>query len=177
MSDASPDSEPPCLEIGDPGIDASAIMAEIRRRVAERRQALGVDQPQIPRFDLAAAPLRAGDDGAQGEAVAALGSALSAANEALGQASTTPLLAPSPATRAPVVGGLWKRVRRQAHELALFYVNRSVTEQTAMNRHLIGALNALAALAQAQQRQIERLQAELAELRSAGAEPPGSAEA
>lgn len=176
MSDASPDPGAPFLEIGDPGIDASEVMAEIRRRVAERRLSLGADQPHLPRFGLAADPPRAGEGGAQAETAAALESALRAANEALGQASTAPLLAPSPATRAPVVGELWKRVRRQAHELALFYVNRSVTEQTAMNRHLIGALNALAALAQAQQRQLDHMRAELVELRGGGAEPPGAAQ-
>ena len=79
-----------------------------------------------------------------------------------------PVLADSPATRTPWVGGLWQRVRTQFHELILFYVNRAVRQQTQLNNELISTLNELTYTIEAQQEEIERLQAKLRESRKQG---------
>ena len=42
---------------------------------------------------------------------------------------TAPDLAPSNATRLPLIGRLWAGVREQAHQLVLYYVNRSAGHQ------------------------------------------------
>ncbi len=76
-------------------------------------------------------------------------------------ASVEPLLAPSPATRAPVVGGLWRKIRAEMHNLVLFYVNKSVREQSRTNANLVSTLNELTRVIQDQQAEIDALRAEI----------------
>jgi hypothetical protein len=76
-------------------------------------------------------------------------------------AAVEPLLAPSPATRTPVLGRLWGRIRGEMHNLVLFYVNRAVRDQNRLNVNLISALNELTRVVQAQQAEIESLRAEI----------------
>jgi hypothetical protein len=40
----------------------------------------------------------------------------------------------------PVVGELWQRVRRAAHNLTIFYVNRHAGAQTSFNREVVSGL-------------------------------------
>jgi hypothetical protein len=43
----------------------------------------------------------------------------------------------------PLIGGLWQKVRRQAHDLVVFYVNRLAGTQGVFNRAIMEALTAL----------------------------------
>lgn len=149
------------IEIHDPEIDPNAIMAQIRERVKERRETMGYEQRTFPAFGLAEYPDAPGDQPYDPD----LYYYLRLANEAYAQVETAVNLAPSPATQLPVVGRLWGTIRREVHNLVLFYVNRAVGQQVEMNRYLVSVLNRLTALNQAQQREIAALQAELAERR------------
>jgi hypothetical protein len=82
------------------------------------------------------------------------------------QVETEPNLQPSPATRTPVLGKLWVNIRAQAHQLAIYYVNRHISHQAGVNREIIGVLNKLTEINVEQQRKIARLEQELADLRS-----------
>ena len=46
-------------------------------------------------------------------------------------------------TRVPIVGPVVDFVRRKFHELVVFYVNRSATNQARVNHHILTALNLL----------------------------------
>ena len=89
---------------------------------------------------------------------------LQRANALYTQAETRPQLAPSPATRVPLLGRLWGFIRAEAHRLVLFYVNRQVSHQAQVNRHLVQTLNELTRQVEDQQRTILRLQEELARI-------------
>jgi hypothetical protein len=65
----------------------------------------------------------------------------------------------------PVVGRIWQTIRGEMHNLVLFYVNRSVRDQSQLNVNLVSALNELTRVVQAQQAEIESLRAELHRLR------------
>jgi hypothetical protein len=148
------------IEIRDPEIDAAAIMAEIRSRIEERRA--GYEDRSFPTFGAATAY-----PGAPAEASAetALYYHLWLANQSYNQAETAPFLAASPATQLPVLGRLWQLIREQAHQLILFYVNRFVTQQTNVNRHLVSVANELTRELQEQEQQLRALEEEVRALR------------
>ncbi|MGH2541885.1 MAG: hypothetical protein ACRDIB_03755 [Ardenticatenaceae bacterium] len=152
------------IEIRDPAIDPAAIMAEIRERVQQRRKEQGYDQRTFPSFGLVQCPEPPADRPYDHD----LYYYLRLANESYAGSETAVNLAPSPATQMPVVGPLWKKIRREVHNLVLFYVNRSVAHQVNVNRQLVSVVNRLTALAEEQQRSIEALQAEIEVLRSTG---------
>jgi hypothetical protein len=154
------------IEIHDPEIDPQALMAEIRRRLRQRREELGYDRRVFPTFG-ATVPMP--EPPADIKHAPNLYHHLRQANKLYGDAETTPVLAASPATRVPVLGPLWRLIRAQAHGLVLFYVNRAVAQQFSVNRYLVNVLNELTAASQEQQRTIERLESELERLRQAQA--------
>ena len=78
---------------------------------------------------------------------------------------TTAVLISSPATRLPILGFLWRLIRREAHNLILFYVNRAVSHNVRVNNHMVSILNELTRLTEAQQSEIKHLRAELAALK------------
>jgi hypothetical protein len=149
------------LEIEDPEVDVAVLMAEIRERIKRRRETLGIDDRVFPSYDVTACP-EAPDDQPYD---ANLYHHLRLANELYANMDTEPALAPSPLTRVPFLGRLWQRLRPTFHELILLYVNRSIAQQVAVNRHLVSTLNQLTLLAQTQQRAIVALQTELQTLR------------
>lgn len=151
------------IEIRDPEIDPLAIMAEIRARVEQRRQELGYDNRRFPTFGTAEYPGEPEDMPFD----ELLYQHLRLANKSYADVETRPLLTTSPATRVPILGRLWGLIRGGAHHLVLFYVNRAVTQQVNINRHLVSVLNRLAAENQAQARQIKALQDELERMRGA----------
>jgi hypothetical protein len=51
-----------------------------------------------------------------------------------------PFLTPS---HLPVIGGLWQKVRAEAHNLVVFYVNRLAGLQAVFNREIVTALSGL----------------------------------
>jgi hypothetical protein len=79
-------------------------------------------------------------------------------------------ITPSALDKIPLIGRLWHAVRRQLHEIALFYTRRVSTHQAQTNYMLLQVVERLTVLSQQQQREISTLQARLSEqqtLRSA----------
>jgi hypothetical protein len=150
------------IEIRDPEIDAAAIMAEIRSRIEERRAGADFEEESFPTFG-AATPYPAGP--AEAAAESGLYYHLWLANQTYNQAETAPFVAASPATQLPVLGRLWQLIREQAHQLVLFYVNRFVSQQTNVNRHLVSVANELTRELQEQQQQLRALEDEVRAMR------------
>jgi hypothetical protein len=150
------------FEIQDAEVDPNQILQQIRERIARRREEKGYEERRFPVFGMTGYVEPPADLPYDAE----LYSNLRLANEAFARIETGPVLAPSPATRAPVVGRLWQQVRGEVHNLVLFYVNRAVTQQVNVNRYLVAVVNRLTALSQEQQQTIARLEAELDALKS-----------
>lgn len=151
----------PWLEIHDSEISSVTLAARVEERLKARREQLGPVSRHFPTFQDQALDLAEG--------------ALADVNmrELLRQLQELPappthaILAPSPATRLPLLGRLWQLVRSQTHELVLFYVNRHVAHQAQRNHLLSNALNQLNATIQAQKQEMERLEARLEALEAA----------
>lgn len=150
------------LEINDPEIDVDKIMEEIRERITRRREELGEPRALFPSFGAAAYPGEPDRD----EYDADLYYHLRKANELYWQHDLEPVLAPSAATRIPVLGRLWRRVRREAHNLVLFYIGRLVRQQVTVDKHLVSVLNRLAVQLEGQSVEIEALRKQVMNLRS-----------
>lgn len=149
------------IEIHDPEIDPAQIMEQIRERIRRRREELGYPSKVFPTFGAAAYP-----EEPEGEEYDPdLYYHLRQANEHYYRLGIEPDLVPSPRSRIPLLGSLWDRVRREAHQLVLFYVNKLAQRQVTVNRHLVSTLNRMAVQIQEQQRQIQALQDELRKLR------------
>lgn len=146
----------PWLIIHDEEITSEALVAEVERRVAERRARLGPIDLIFPTFGhVSTFP----EPTAGGRINPQLYYYLKQANQSPAMA-VEPVLAPSPATQLPVVGRLWGRIRGQVHSLVLFYVNRAVRDQSRLNVELISVLNELTRVVQDQQTEIDALRAE-----------------
>ena len=160
-----PDGELPpdnLIEIRDPEIDPEAIMAEIRERIQERRQELGYVTKQFSTYGGAHFPGRPDDVPYDPEFY----DHLESANELYLQVPTEVDLQASPATRVPMLGPLWAMLRELAHGLVVYYVNRSASHQTGVNREVISVLNKMTAINLEQQRRIIRMQSEIDALRA-----------
>ena len=153
------------IEIHDPEIDPAQIVEQIRERIRMRRHELGYEDMVFPTFGATAYPGEPEDIPYDRD----LYYHLRLANEIYTQAETEAVLVPSLATGVPLLGRLWRLVRREAHNLVLFYVNRAVAHQTDVNRHLVSALNQLAVMSQDQQRILLSLRSEIEALRSSTA--------
>ncbi len=149
------------IAIDDPELDAGAIMAQIRERVRQRREALGYDKRTFVTFGNTSYPGEPDDFPYDPN----LYHHLRLANDTFVRPPLEVMLPPSPASRLPVIGGLWQRLRPAVHHLILFYVNRAIAQEVTLNRHLVSVLNQLTRLTQEQQRAIIALQREVAELR------------
>lgn len=147
------------LEIDDPEIDPAEIVEEIRHRIERRREALGYPRDDLPSFGATAYP---GEP--EGDFDVDLYYHLRRANEAYPHVGAESDLAPSPATRLPLIGPLWARVRRQAHNLVLFYLNKLAGRQATVNRHLVSVLNRMSIQLQAQEAELECLRKEVERL-------------
>ncbi len=150
------------IEIHDPEIDQEAIMAEIRRRIQERRQELGYETKQFAAYGGSHFPGRPDDVPYDPEFY----DHLELANNLYLQAPTEVDLQSSPATRIPILGSMWSMIREQVHGLVLYYVNRSVNHQTGVNREVISVMNKITAINLEQQRRIISMQAEIDKLRA-----------
>jgi len=156
MSDVPDD----LLEIRDPALNSEEVMGKIRQRIEQRRNDLGYETRKFPRFKVGSYSAVPDDLTISPE----LHHHLETANRIYNTPETQPLLLPSPSTKVPIVGSLWKRIRRSAHELVLFYVNRYVTHQISVNHHLVSVINQLVTQSQEQQNQIDTLQQKLDKL-------------
>lgn len=151
-----PTSDGPWIEIHDEVITSEELVEEVERRVARRRLELGPVNLVFPTFGhVSTFPEPAGNVTNPN-----LYYYLKQANRTPSPA-VEPILVASPATRTPVLGRLWGRIRGEMHNLVLFYVNRSIRDQSQINVNLVSALNELTRTVQAQQDEIEQLRAEV----------------
>lgn len=149
------------IEIHDPEIDPAQIMADIRERIQRRRAELGYESQQFISFGGALFPGRPDDIPYDPDFY----EHLEMANELYAKVETEINLQPSPATRVPILGNLWKTIREQAHGLVIYYVNRAAMHQVNVNREIISVLNRAAIINLEQQRKLLELQAEVEVLR------------
>lgn len=106
-------------------LDINDIMQDVRRQIIEQRQ--GIDDIAVK---------------VKGERLpAAFYEHLYLASMTYNQTETELYVTPS---TVPLIGGLLDRLRRQFHNLVIFYVNRSVVKQIQINRHLLQAVSILA---------------------------------
>lgn len=157
MATQSRPPDAPWIEIHDEAITSAELVAEVERRVAQRRAELGPVNLVFPTFGHVST-FPEPPPGAQ--VSPHLYYYLKQANQTPASA-VEPLLASSPATQLPVVGRFWQRVRGQVHSLVLFYVNRAVRDQNRLNVNLISTLNELTRVVQEQAAEIDGLRAEL----------------
>jgi hypothetical protein len=150
------------LEINDEEITAEQLTATVAARAQQRQAELGEVKLTFPAFGFVAAMPQPPDIG---DYSATLYHHLQRLNE-METAETEPILVPSPSTRLPVIGPLWQLIRRAAHELVLFYVNRHIAHNTVVHNHLISILNEQTRLLQEQQIEIEKLQIEVEMLKT-----------
>lgn len=150
-------ADSPWIVIHDEQVSSEELVHQVEERVARRRAELGVVEVVFPTFGYVSSypdvPL-------EKRVSPHLFYYLEQANRTP-PASVEPVLAPSPATRAPVVGGLWQKLRGEMHNLVLFYVNKSVREQSRTNANLVSTLNELTRVIQDQQAEIDALRAEI----------------
>lgn len=148
------------LEIHDPQISSAELVAEVEKRVGQRRKELGEVRLLFPTFGTvspfpeppSARPYNPN-----------LYHHLRQANE-MDAPPTAPILADSPATQLPLIGRFWKMIRAQVHELILFYVNRHVAYQSKLDNHLISTLNELTRVVELQRDEIDQLRGEIERL-------------
>jgi len=145
------------IEIDDPEIDPEKIMVEIRRRMWVERKKRKYDEQSFPKFGQSDLFNQLADLEIDSE----LYRFLEKANNAIGDINTSAHLAESPATRVPILGNIWGMIRANAHQLVLFYVNRTTSRQTTVNEEMLNVLNRLTILVHEQSETIEILQAEL----------------
>ena len=153
-----PNNPPQWLELDDSDTTAAALQAELDARVIARAS-YQQPAPHFPSFGYIS-PMPQPRDG---RFAPNLFHHLRQLNDAP-QPPTAANLAASPATRLPIVGTLWRQIRGQVHNLVLFYVNRFAEFDQQRHSHLLNIVNELTGLAQAQQAEIERLQARIAAL-------------
>lgn len=148
------------LRINDTEMTSAELEAEVERRVQQRRHTVGQIRPQFPNFGILSPipEIRLNNP--------ALEHHLRQVNQ-MDPPPMAPVLAASPATRIPLIGDLWQLVRKQFHELVLFYVNRAASHQTKVDNHIISTLNELTRVIQTQQEEIDRLQGEIQVLEEA----------
>ena len=148
------------IEIHDPDIDVEEIMKEIRERIRRRRQEMGYPQQQFPTFGAAAYP---GEPEAENYDED-LYYHLRKSNDVYSELDVNLMLSPSPAIRMPILGPLWKKIRKEAHNLVLFYLGKFAGKQVTVNRHMVSTLNRMALELQQQQTQIKNLTHEIEKL-------------
>jgi hypothetical protein len=154
--------------VEDTVVSATELEAQIEERVQMRRRQLGQVAPDFPDFGLVVEMPAPPYPGAEPR----LYYHLRQLNN-LETAVTTPNLAPSPATRLPLLGSLWGLIRQQVHELILYYVNRSAARQARQESHLISLLNEQTRLLMAQQAEIDALKQQVAALEETAPEDTG----
>jgi hypothetical protein len=148
------------FQIDDPEIDVTEIMQEIRERIANREEEGLLEDVDFPSF------LR-GDD------IEVTSSEffeqemrynLEQANLAYDKVWVSLHLVSRP---VPLVGRVWLDVRRQFHQLVVFYVNMLAGKQVAVNEYVVRTLNHLvhSVTSLAKEKDIRTLQDQVAELK------------
>jgi hypothetical protein len=148
------------IEIDDPEIDVDDIMQEIRERIRRRREAMGYPRKSFPAFGAAAYPGEPETEDFDEN----LYYHLRKANDTYMTLVVEPVLSSSPATRIPILGRIWRQIRKEAHNLVLFYLGKLAGKQVLVNRHMVSTLNRMAAELQNQQAQVRELRREVKQL-------------
>ncbi len=149
------------VQLADSELSAGALMARIRAQLAERKTAQGAGLRPLPQFGVAGMP----DEPAGAGHDPTLYHHLRLANERFNEMPSEAVLASSPATRVPVIGRWWAMIRRHAHDLVLYYVNRGMQHQLGVNRNIISVLNLLVRQNEAQRAEIDALRRQLSQAR------------
>ncbi len=144
------------LKIADSHWDNNTLAAEIDKRTQRRNAQFGALTPAFPKMS---------NDGlhlppATKQIAPQLYQQLKALQERE-PVETDILLAESPATGIPIIGRLWRTLRRNLHELVLFYVNRLVRDQAQRETLMLNIVNELTRLTVQQEQEITRLREEL----------------
>jgi hypothetical protein len=147
------------VTLGDDSLSDDAILDLLRQRVEARRRELGVDKRRFPTFGVVAMPEEVEHSDPD------LFLNLRRLNATFSDVPTHATLESSPATRVPILGSLWHRIRDQAHGLVLYYLNRYASHDIEINRNTVSVLNLLIGLSDAQQGEINALRAEIETLR------------
>ncbi len=150
------------LEIRGSESDQQQLMESVVDRVAQRRAETGMNPVRFPSYKGVAYPGVPENSRYDPD----LYHHLRLANTSYLDVMTEPELETSPATRIPVVGQIWRLIRAHAHNLVLFYVNRSTRHEVNVDRHIVSVLNSLTIANQEQQEVIDNLKSEIDELRS-----------
>jgi len=158
-SELPKEMDSPWLEIHDEAITSEKLVKEIEERVARRRIELGVVNIDFPAFG----HMSAYPEPTDGAINPYLYYYLKQANQTP-PSIIEPDLAPSPTTQTPVLGRLWGRIRGEMHNLVLFYVNRSVSDQNRLNINLVSVMNEMTRVIQNQEAEIEILRADIQRL-------------
>jgi len=154
------------IEVRHPAVDGQALTARLRDKI-EARRIQGLWPEPLPDFSLSEAPVV--DD-------STLQYHLEQVNALHEQVWVGLSLAPSAATQVPILGRLWASVRRQAHQLVLYYLEMAISKQLTVNKHLVGAVNRLAESHQemlALRREVGRLQQKIEALEEAAERAQG----
>jgi hypothetical protein len=141
------------FEIQDPAVDQDAVVQRVEACLRAHRR-LFAKAPTMPSF------------GPGGQQIAAEPEAdpsdllyyLRRAEECRDQLGAEQELAPSWATQLPVIGRWWGRIRRELHNLVLFYVNRAAGRQAGFNAYAVEVLRYIAK----QEEGIKHLRAQVA---------------
>ncbi len=149
------------VQLADTELSSEALMARIRAQLALRKAAQGADLRPLPQFGVAGMP----EEPTSADHDHNLYHHLRLANERFSELPSEALLAPSPATRMPVIGRWWAMMRRHAHDLVLYYVNRGLQHQLGVNRNIISVLNLLVRQNEAQRAEIDALRRQLSQNR------------
>ena len=155
------DSHKPFIEISDPEIDVQEIMRRIREGIERKRQRGLLPNKELPRFGLAKMPPEP-----VGEHDVELYYHLERANDTCRAIEVKLALAPSVATALPILGKAWSLIRRQMHELVVYYVSMLAQAQARVNCHIVSVLNRLVAQHQRQAEELDLLRQEVQNLRA-----------
>ncbi len=150
------------ISIDSNAADVTAIMADIRARITQRREENGYPNMIFPTYGDVVYPEKPSDIDYDPNLYHHLG----LANKLYNDVETEAAVLPSPATRIPILGSFWGQIRKHAHGLVLFYVNRFVDHEVEVDRQLVNVVNLLTIENQRQQREISILQDEMAELKA-----------
>ncbi len=131
-------AEDDIIEIRDPEVDVEEIMQRIRERLRQRA-AQKKAEPWLPDFGSEMADI----DPSVRALAPKMCYSLQQAREQANKIWVDLLLTETMTRRIPFLGGLWRRIRREAHNLVLFYVNILAANQAAFNNHVVRILSEL----------------------------------
>ena len=135
----------------------SSIINQIDERIAARRQAAGSDLDRLPMYPHVVYPGKPDD-------IAYDVSLYEHLEQATARYPVIPrnvAMTDSLLDKVPILGSIWQSLRRQLHNISLFYADRALQHQVHINLNLVEAVGRLTAVTQ--QRQINALQQQLAQ--------------